>query len=738
MPRTRIAVVGSGRDLQRVRQVLIDSGLSGELFTDASSLREGFDGLVVLDRLDAVGATRALVGEDAAIIAIVAPADAPLALRAGATDVVATGAPDVLLKARVGNLWSARESDILGRELAGAHEAFVKIQQVLAARGSDPTALREALIAARDVVGYERASLIASVEASERAVVIAATDDPTLQQFALGVWDYPEIREATRQGEPVIINDALEHPITAEVAAKVRDAGVRAIVVVPMVWNKRALGAVVFRNNKPATDSLPATLLSFAQLFASRIAAYVAESSAVRSLREQTNRISRDSYETEKRRRTVSSLVEHFEAAADGVVVVDEQGKIMFVNGVAETITGFARDALVGAELEDLILDEEKHNFQNAVASVLGGKNLEAFDLNLSTTSGQPVCVSVSTSTVLSKSGAVILSFREVTQERALEIELRKTKEFLEKMIDSTVDGIVAADTRGTMILFNQGAERIFGYSASEVIGDKHVWELYPDGVAKQVMEMLRSETHGGVGRLEQTRREVRTKSGELVPVNMTASVIYEDNREVATVGIFSDLRERIRIEQRLLKAQEKLEVTEKRALVAQLAGTAAHELNQPLTSIMGYAQLVHRQLESETRGARAVDTILSEAERMAEIVRKIGRITRFETKEYVGSASIIDLDKSVETTGECAAAVLEDEADDEERDDTDRSAGPLVDIDVGAGIDEVVDDAVDDAGPATVRIGKLILGSGDQAIARKRTLKIPLLTDDDPAEGTS
>ena len=48
------------------------------------------------------------------------------------------------------------------------------------------------------------------------------------------------------------------------------------------------------------------------------------------------------------------------------------------------------------------------------------------------------------------------------------------------------------------------------------------------------------------------------------VPVNMTASIIYEDVREVATVGILSDLRERIRIEQRLLQAQEKLLITEK------------------------------------------------------------------------------------------------------------------------------------------------------------------------------
>src|SRR5581483_3831511 len=107
--------------------------------------------------------------------------------------------------------------------------------------------------------------------------------------------------------------------------------------------------------------------------------------------------------------------------------------------------------------------------------------------------------------------------------------------------------------------------------------------------------------------------------------------------------------RDRLKIEQRLQHAQEKLIVTEKQALIAELAGTAAHELNQPLTSVVGYAELLKRKMAPEDPHFRAVDIILREAERMAEIVRKIGRITRYETKAYVGSTKMIDLDKSAE-----------------------------------------------------------------------------------------
>ena len=377
-------------------------------------------------------------------------------------------------------------------------------------------------------------------------------------------------------------------------------------------------------------------------MIASIAAAHLRHGAVLESLRDQTHRISRARYEAERRLRGIDSLKEHFEAGADGVVVLDDAGRILFVNRAAERITGFARDGLLGSELVDLVPADQRAQITDAIARVLAGVNTEAFDLELSTTSGAPVWVSASTSTVLAGTGAVILAFRDVTAERALEHELRSTKEFLERLIDSTVDAIIAADLKGRIMLFNQGAERLFGYRARDVIGKKPVWELYDIDGARQIMRMLRSTSYGGVGRLEQTRREVRIATDEVVPVSMTASIVYEGEREVATVGILTDLRERIRMEQRLLDAQQKLQITEKQAVVAELAGAAAHELNQPLT-------VDHRLRAADPAPERpdaaphlrAVGVILSEAERMAGIVKQIGRITKYETTDYVGSAKI-------------------------------------------------------------------------------------------------
>ncbi|MDB4991286.1 MAG: sensory transduction histidine kinase, partial [Myxococcaceae bacterium] len=227
--------------------------------------------------------------------------------------------------------------------------------------------------------------------------------------------------------------------------------------------------------------------------------------------------------------------------------------------------------------------------------------------------------------------------------------ELRKTKEFLESLIEASVDAIVAADLKGTIILYNKGAERIYGHTREQVLGSMHVSRLYPEGVAREVMRRIRAPEHGGVGRLDDMRSYAVDKDDNRIPISLSAAMIYEHGEPTATVGIFADLREKLLTEERLAQAQKKLEISEKQALLAELAGTAAHELNQPLTSVMGYGELLIRRLAPGTPERNAAQVIMQEAERMANLVRKIGKITRYETKSYVGDQRILDLDRAAD-----------------------------------------------------------------------------------------
>jgi PAS domain S-box-containing protein len=609
--------------------------------------RKQFPDVPVLAALDDAGAAPG---------ARAAPDAAATALRAGADEVVLAPLEVPVLVTRARRLISAAQTQRKAHCLAGLQEALLDILRLGATGGDSPEMLRQALVVATDVLEFDRASLIAHAVGSDLGYVIAATDEPDLAHFAIAMDKYPELTAAMGMGKPILLDDARTSPVMAPVVDTLVDKEVRGVAVFPVLWNGEVLGAVQFRRARPGVRHVNPYRQTFAVMFADLMAARLQHGKVLESLREKTQRLSRTRFEVERRLRTIDALKEHFEAAADGVLVLDAEGRVLFVNSTAEQITGFARESLIDAEIDVLVPEAERERVRLAVAEVLQGHNVEAFDLDLNTTSGESICVSVTTSTVLGQSGAAILMFRDVTHQRALESELRKTKDFLERLIDATVDAIVAADLRGNILIFNKGAERIFGYTAEEVLGRRHIWDLYAAKVPQRVMRMLRSTQYGGPGRIDQIRHEILNGRGDRVPVNMTASIVYEDGREAATVAIFSDLRDRIRIEQRLLQAQEKLEVTEQQAMLAQLAGTAAHELNQPLTSLQALAEMLRRQGEEGAPYMRYVDSIVEQIDRIGSIVRRIGKITKYETKQYMPGTWIVDLDKSSPIESESGA----------------------------------------------------------------------------------
>jgi PAS domain S-box-containing protein len=356
-------------------------------------------------------------------------------------------------------------------------------------------------------------------------------------------------------------------------------------------------------------------------------------------------------FEAERRLKTLQRYVDFFDSAADGIAVIDSEGKLLFSNPRARQITGYGEADLKGKTFDDLCAAHDRARAEELRLGFQKGVYPEGFDIDVKRSNGAVVRLSVNTSSVLREENAILLTFRDVTQERATEAELKQTKEFLERVIDNSVDAIVAADMKGRVLLFNRAAQRCYGYLAEEVVGRLNVAELYPPGIAREVMRLIKSGLFGGPGRLEDYHCDMLGKGGERIPVSLSAALIYDGARAVASVGLFTDLRERLQMQERLAAAQQELRSREKQAIIAELAGAAAHELNQPLTSVMGFAELLKRRLDRDTPAYAAAHVIVNEAERMAEIVRKIGKITKYETKSYVGAAKIVDIDKASEET---------------------------------------------------------------------------------------
>ena len=346
---------------------------------------------------------------------------------------------------------------------------------------------------------------------------------------------------------------------------------------------------------------------------------------------------------------------EFFSHVSDGMAVLDGEGRVLSLNPAGCATLGIATEQARGVPLADLVAPASAMSAALVWRELQRGGRVLSADLEVQTRDGRSLVLSVSAGPLRSQHGRAILSFRDVTEARGVEAELRQTKEFLERLIDATVDGIVAADLRGRILLWNKGAERVTGYSAAEVVS-----HFYPPGQAREIMARLRGAGSAD-GQVRLRRAELVAKNGEVIPVDLSAALVAEGDRETATVGVFSDLRERLRVEGQLRDAQKKLALAEKAQVASELAGAAAHELNQPLTSILGFSELLFRRSTDGAQGRDELQQILREAERMAGIVRKIGRIARYETMEYVGRRRIVDLEKSSEPPPPSGPIVIKD-----------------------------------------------------------------------------
>jgi PAS domain S-box-containing protein len=350
----------------------------------------------------------------------------------------------------------------------------------------------------------------------------------------------------------------------------------------------------------------------------------------------------------DRRVRHLRPYAEFFRNAAEAMIVTDDLGTILYTNPAARTLAGVASTEGV-RNIFDYLAPLEADRARSLARLLATTAQVSPADFSIQTKHGARI-VSVHASKMQRSPGAFLLTFRDVTQQREIERTLTHTKDFLQQVIDSSVDAIVSADLQGNILVFNRAAGRIFDYDPVEVVGKMNVRRLYPPGGAENTMQLIRSRERSGAGQLEGHQTQMLSRQGDIVPVRLSAAFVREGRSIVATVGVFTDIRHELALAEKLRQAEAELHETEKDVALAQLAGMTAHELNQPLTIILGYSELLQRVC-TQPDARQTADVLASQAQRLAEIVRRIGRITRYETKGYVGGSAILDLERATSDT---------------------------------------------------------------------------------------
>jgi PAS domain S-box-containing protein len=219
--------------------------------------------------------------------------------------------------------------------------------------------------------------------------------------------------------------------------------------------------------------------------------------------------------------------------------------------------------------------------------------------------------------------------FTDVTQRFSLEQELRQSYELERHLIQASMDGIIANDLEGNILIFNEGASRILGYTPEEAIGKINVAQLYPPSQAHAVKELIYDPAYGGVGILENYETQVVHQNGALVPIWLSARPLTDDGEVRGIVGYFRDLRERKRLEEDLLRS-------ERLATLGKMVAHITHEIKSPLLVIGGFARQLERQADLSPKVQHRLELIRQEVQRLEKFLSDLGSFTRIAPTQKV------------------------------------------------------------------------------------------------------
>ncbi len=333
----------------------------------------------------------------------------------------------------------------------------------------------------------------------------------------------------------------------------------------------------------------------------------------------------------------------------NGVLVVGLDHRLIHANPAAVRFSGLPYGDLPGGAIGEFLgkknaalLDLIEKQFQ-AENQENGWKISQEIDFSLDDQRRNLVGVVVYPPAL---SDYYLLYLIDITQQKMLEGRLRRRNAFFQNLIDSSVDGIIASDMRGHIVLFNSGAHALLGYDEQDTLS-LHVTKLYNEGVAYELIKRMRSDDFGGKGKLLRQQMIVKHKNGMDIPVSFSGGIIYDHDQEIATFGLFTDLRALQKIEENLEHTHKMLMHSEKMAGLGRLAAGVAHEINNPMSGIMLYANLVQEELGEEHPLSADLQTIIHEAERCKVIVADLLEFSHQNTYEM----ELVDLNDVIQKT---------------------------------------------------------------------------------------
>jgi PAS domain S-box-containing protein len=305
-----------------------------------------------------------------------------------------------------------------------------------------------------------------------------------------------------------------------------------------------------------------------------------------------------------------------FELASVGIAQADPRtGQWLRVNKKMCEITGYSVGELLQMRIADITHPEDRQSDREAFERVVRGEApAYRMEKRYIRKDGALAWVNVNMTIIRDAAGQpmrTMAAIEDITGRKQAEIASLR----LAAIVESLGDAVIGKDLNSSITSWNKGAEKIFGYAASEMIGTS-IMRLIPAGRQDEENQILGKIQRGeGVEHFETLRQ---TKDGRLIDVSVTTSPIKDATGKVIGVSkVARDITARKELEAQLFQSQ-KLET------VGKLAGGVAHEFNSIMTAIIGHSELMLRDLPSGDPLVQNAAGIRRAAERAATLTRQL------------------------------------------------------------------------------------------------------------------
>jgi two-component system cell cycle sensor histidine kinase/response regulator CckA len=321
------------------------------------------------------------------------------------------------------------------------------------------------------------------------------------------------------------------------------------------------------------------------------------------------------------------------------IVMVDSRGRILLINRALQELTGFRREDLLGKPvLETLVSPEWREEVRARWSDPRSPSFKEPFTFPLVTAQGAQRLIEWRCAAVPAPEGEgqiILATGLDITERVLLEQELRDRSNLLEHVLTTspTVVYIVRPSERGNELVWVSGnVEEITGYSVNEAM-EPGWWErnLHPED-RERMLDGARRFWRVGK-RLFTSRYRFLKKDGNYMWVRDDIRVLKDERGEpVEAVGAWTDITLAMKAEEEARKLQEQLLQSQKMEAVGRLAGGVAHDFNNMLTVIRGYAEVALQRLRPEDPLYEDLQEIMAAADRSSELTRQLLAFSRKQT----------------------------------------------------------------------------------------------------------